>query len=85
MEDKKSDYCYGERSIYKVATDPFCMTVTHKDDDTKANCIWDNKNVLRIEVLNVNDRYSSYTTTEGFDAFNGILKLFKLGKISVQR
>ena len=70
MEDKKSDYNYGERSIYKVATDPFCMTVTHKDDDTKANCIWDNKDVLRIEVLNVNDRYSSYTTTEGFETFS---------------
>ena len=71
MEDKKSDYCYGERSIYKVATDPFCLTVTHKDDDTKSNCIWDNKDVLRIEVLNVNDRYSSYETTDGFETFSG--------------
>lgn len=71
MEDKKSDYCYGERSIYKVATDPFCLTVTHANDDTKENCIWDNKNVLRIEVLNVNDKYASYTTDEGFDTFSG--------------
>lgn len=69
MEDKKSDYCYGERSIYKVATDPFCLTVTHKDDDTAVNRIWNNKDVLRIEVLNVNDRYSSYETTDGFDTF----------------
>ena len=69
MEDKKSDYCYGERSIYKVATDPFCLTVTHKDEDTAANRIWDNSNVLRIEVLNVNDRYSSYETTDGFETF----------------
>jgi hypothetical protein len=71
MEDKKSDYCYGERSIYKVATDPFCLTVTHQDDDTKNNRIWSNENVLRIEVLNVNDRYSSYETLDGFETFAG--------------
>jgi len=70
MEDKKSDYCYGERSIYKVATDPFCLTVTHKDEDTSENRIWDNGDVLRIEVLNPNDRYSSYETTEGFETFS---------------
>ena len=70
MEDKKSDYNYGERSIYRVATDPFCMTTTHKDDDKKSNLIWDNKDVLRIEVLNVNDRYTSYVTDEGFDTFS---------------
>ena len=71
MEDKKSDYSYGERSIYKVATDPFCLTVTHKDEDTKNNRIWSNENVLRIEVLNVNDRYSSYETLDGFETFAG--------------
>lgn len=71
MEDKKSDYCYGERSIYKVATDPFCLTVTHKDEDKKSNCIWDNENVLRIEVLEINKSYSSYVTDEGFDTFSG--------------
>jgi hypothetical protein len=71
MEDKKSDYSYGERSIYKVAADPFCLTVTHKDEDTKNNRIWSNENVLRIEVLNVNDRYSSYETTDGFETFAG--------------
>lgn len=71
MEDKKSDYSYGERSIYKVAADPFCLTVIHKDEDTKNNRIWSNENVLRIEVLNVNDRYSSYETLDGFETFAG--------------
>lgn len=71
MEDKKSDYVYGERSIYKVATDPFCLTTTHKDDDIDANRIWDNGNVLRIEVLEINKSYSSYQTTDGFETFSG--------------
>ena len=71
MEDKKSDYCYGERSIYKIAADPFCLTVAHKNEDTSNNRIWDNSNVLRIEVLNVNDRYSSYETLDGFETFSG--------------
>ena len=68
MEDKKSDFNYGERSIYKISNDPFCMTVTHKDDDVTTNRIWDNSNVLRMEVLEVNNKYSSYTTTEDLEA-----------------
>lgn len=71
MDDKKSDFIYGERSIYKVQADPFCLTVTHKDEDTKSNRIWSNNNVLRIEVLEVNKSYSSYTTDSGFDTFSG--------------
>ena len=71
MDDKKSDFLYGERSIYKVPADPFCLTTTHAKDDTKANKIWDNGNVLRIEVLESNNRYSSYTTTSGFNERNG--------------
>ena len=71
MDDKKSDFCFGERSIYKVQNDPFCLTVTHKDEDTKQNKIWDNSNVLQIEVLEVNKSYSSYVTTDGFDTFSG--------------
>ena len=71
MEDKKSDFLYGERSIYKIPTDPFCLTITHAKDDTSDNKIWDNGNVLRIEVLESNNRYSSYMSTEGFTQRNG--------------
>ena len=67
MEDKGSDFCYGERSIYKAsAKDPFCLTTTHKSDDTDENCIWNNKDVLRIEVLNVNSKFSSYLSSDNF-------------------
>lgn len=71
MDDKKSDFCFGERSIYKVQADPFCLTVTHKDEDTKDNRIWSNENVLQIEVLEVNKSYSSYVTDQGFDTYSG--------------
>ena len=66
MEDKGSDFCYGERSIYAVAKDPFCLTTTHKNDDTDANKIWDNKNVLRFEVLDINSLFTSYMSNTGF-------------------
>lgn len=67
MDDKKSDYTYGERSIYAVPTDPFCLTSVHKDDDTKANRIWSNDNVLRIEVVGSNVPFSSYMTDNNFE------------------
>lgn len=66
MEDKKSDFNYGERSIYSIPSDPFCLTNTHKDDDTKQNRVWNNKNVLRIEVVGSNVPFTSYMTHEGF-------------------
>ena len=66
MDDKKSDFLFGERSIYKIPTDPFCLTVAHAKDDSKENKVWNNNNVLRIEVLESNNRYSSYMSTEGF-------------------
>ena len=66
MDDKKSDFCYGERSIYAVPSDPFCLTNTHKDDDTDANLVWDNKNVLRVEVVGSNVPFTSYMTHQGF-------------------
>ena len=71
MDDKKSDFCFGERSIYKVQADPFCLTVTHKDEDTDSNCIWNNENVLQIEVLEINKSYSSYITDSGFESVSG--------------
>mgnify|MGYP003540177295 FL=1 len=66
MEDKGSDFCYGERSIYNVAKDPFCLTSTNKNDDTDVNKIWDNKNVLRFEVQDINSAYTSYMSNTGF-------------------
>lgn len=61
MDDKKSDFCYGERSIYKAdPKDPFCQKIENKDFDTDDNKIWDNDNVLRIEVLNINTFFTSY-------------------------
>jgi hypothetical protein len=65
MDDKKSDFTYGERSIYKAdPNDPFCLKTINKDKDTNENLIWDNKDVLRIEVLNVNDLHTSYMAFE---------------------
>lgn len=66
MDDKKSDFSYGERSIYAVPSDPFCLTTTHKDDDTNANKVWDNGHVLRIEVVGSNHPFTSYMTHNGF-------------------
>lgn len=67
MDDKKSDYNYGERSIYAVPSDPFCLTNTHKDDDIDTNLVWDNKNVLRVEVVGSNVPFTSYMTHQDFD------------------
>ena len=66
MDDKKSDFCYGERSIYSIPFDPFCLTNAHKDDDTDANLVWDNKNVLRVEVVGSNVPFTSYMTHDHF-------------------
>ena len=66
MDDKKSDFCFGERSIYAVPSDPFCLTVPHKDDDTNANKVWDNGKVLRIEVVGSNVPFTSYMTHNNF-------------------
>lgn len=61
MEDKKSDFNYGERSIYKAdPTDPFCLKTANKKADSSANRIWNNNNVLRIEVLDINTIFTSY-------------------------
>ena len=68
MDDKKSDYTYGERSIYAVPSDPFCLTDTYKKSDTKENRVWDNGGVLRIEVVGSNIPFSSYMTDTNFDS-----------------
>ena len=77
MDDKKSDFLYGERSIYKIPEDPFCLTVQHAKDDTKSNLIWDNDNVLRMEVIESNNAYSSYITpiTSGSTAWKNAFEM----------
>jgi hypothetical protein len=67
MDDKKSDFIFGERSIYAVPSDPFCLTTTHKSEDTSSNKVWDNGNVLRIEVVGSNVPFTSYMTHNNFE------------------
>lgn len=67
MEDKKSDYCYGERSMYNVFNDPFCLYTANSKLDKAENRMWNNKDVLRMEVLEVDSDYSSYKTKDGFE------------------
>lgn len=77
MDDKKSDYTYGQRSIYKVdnaqsgtnnANDPFCVKRDPKTgesiwDEKTGTKIWDNDNVLRIECLSVNSTLADFRGT----------------------
>ena len=80
MDDKKSDFVYGERSIYKVqnqqagtnnANDPFCVKRNSEGtelwDEKQGTKIWDNDKVLRIEVLSVNSTLADY---RGYNADN---------------
>ena len=67
MDDKKSDFTYGERSIYGdrkglgfIYTDPFCLTNAQKEADTDDNLVWDNDHVLRIECVLVNTTLTSF-------------------------
>ena len=73
MDDKKSDFVYGERSIYKVqnqqagtnnALDPFCVKRNSEGtelwDEELGTKIWNNNKVLRIEVLSANSTLADY-------------------------
>ena len=68
MDDKKSDYTYGERSIYFFGngSDPFVLKTENTKNgangkqDTKENRVWDNENTLRIEVVLPNQKLTSY-------------------------
>jgi hypothetical protein len=70
---KKSDYTYGQRSIYKVedpqsgtnnASDPFCVKMSSEGtslwNEKNGIKIWDNDNVLRIECLSVNSTLADF-------------------------
>ena len=73
MDDKKSDYTYGQRSIYKVvdskngtnnAQDPFCVKRDQEGnslwDEDNGSKIWDNDKVLRLECLSVNSTLADF-------------------------
>lgn len=62
MDDKKSDFVYGERSIYWYydESDPFCLKIENSKQDKGSNKVWDNKDVLRIEVVRLNTNLTSY-------------------------
>jgi hypothetical protein len=62
MYDKKSDYIYGERSIYYTSdtSDPFCLKAANSKLDKATNKIWDNDKVLQIEVVYPNSPLTSY-------------------------
>ena len=68
MDDKKSDFIYGERSIYSFGdnTDPFAMNIDNTKNgvngkqDTAANRVWNNKDVLQIEIVLPNTAVTSY-------------------------
>lgn len=80
MDDKKSDYTYGERSIYYFGTgnDPFVLRTENTKNgpngkqDTAENCVWDNGNVVRIEIVLPNTRLSSYMDFNVTDTDNSI-------------
>jgi len=75
MDDKKSDYTFGQRSIYKVeksgtdnANDPFCVKSDPKTGESIWNekngtKIWNNDKVLRIECLSVNSTLADFRGT----------------------
>lgn len=68
MDDKKSDYIYGERSIYSFGdnTDPFVLRTENTKNgvngkqDTSSNRVWNNKDVLKIEIVLPNTLVTSY-------------------------
>ena len=66
MDDKKSDYLYGERSIYSFDdnSDPFVLktenNIKESKKDVSSNRVWDNSDVLRIEVVLPNYQLTSY-------------------------
>lgn len=72
MDDKKSDFLYGERSIYSFSdnSDPFVMNIDNTKNgingkqDVAANKVWDNKNVLQIEIVLPNTLVTSYMSMQ---------------------
>lgn len=71
MDDKKSDYIYGERSIYYTSdtSDPFCLKAANSKLDKATNMVWDNDKVLRIEVVYPNSPLTSYVDDMVADSY----------------
>jgi hypothetical protein len=71
MDDKKSDFTYGERSIYKTddLSDPFCMKVENSKKDKAASKVWDNNAVLQIEVVYPNSPLTGYCSKQVADEY----------------
>ena len=81
MDDKKSDFTYGERSIYKIYNDPFCLYSTNAKEDTDENLIWDNNRVIRIEVVEANTIFSSFMDDSITNIVNGVSITYKFNDI----
>lgn len=72
MDDKKSDFIYGERSIYSFGdnSDPFVMNIDNTKNgvngkqDIAENRVWNNKNVLQIEIVLPNTSVTSYLSMQ---------------------
>lgn len=60
MDDKKSDFLYGQRSIYNYIGDPYTFN-TKKD---KKDVLWDNKDVSRWEFTLNDSEISAFTNIE---------------------
>lgn len=68
MDDKKSDYNFGERSLYNCKKDPykFLESDSNKAEYDEYTRIWDNKNTLQIEVLRNTNELSMYESADTY-------------------
>jgi hypothetical protein len=68
MDDKKSDYNFGERSLYNCKKDPykFLESDSNKSEYDEYTRIWDNKNTLQIEVLRNTNELSMYESADTY-------------------
>lgn len=62
MEDKKSDYVYGERSIYKIDGDPFAFYTSK----TGVGKLWDNSDTCCFEILRNAHSLSLFQNSSNF-------------------
>lgn len=72
MDDKKSDFVFGERSIYKTEdlSDPFCLKSINAKKDKNENKVWDNSKVLQVEVVFPNSPLTNYLEKEVAVGYN---------------
>ena len=78
MDDKKSDYVYGERSIYRVSGDPFCLQSRNAELSKKYRRLWNNKYCSRIEVVHMNNAFVGYRSHSNADGnFGDIVTIYQ--------